>query len=252
MKFYVISIILTAVALFFPVAQKVAAVTEENTITVSLESIETTAEDAGNSSLEPPGGDGGSGGNPRTKEKQAVNQQAKIADNKKIKEIRKEASADNQKSSVSESVSDKTGKAPDSVLMSGNNGTEKGSENGGGNSSKAGTVSGDGNGTKTGTGAGNGSQSGKTYGCVKGKGYKMVSNPKIKLNRAQALTIPSGVRVTVSAAFSANGSLNISGVSGGNAEAQRLVRNAASGIRVNVIDKTITRCNVTIIYTLAE
>ena len=80
----------------------------------------------------------------------------------------------------------------------------------------------------------------------------MVTKPKIKLNRAQTLTIPSGTRVTVSGAFSANGSLNVSGVSGGNAEAQRLARNAASGIKVNVIDKTITKCNVTITYTLAE
>ena len=254
MKFYVISIILTVAVLFVPVVQKAVAGTEDNTIAVSLESIETMPEDGDSSSMEPAGGDGGSGGSPRTEEKQAVSQQEKTVDNTQTKETKKEVSADNKKTSVSESVSDKTGKAPDSVLVSENNRSEKVSENSGGNDGKTGTGSGNGKEAKNGTGdgSGNGSQPGKTYGCVKGKGYKMVANPKIKLNRAQTLTISSGTRVIVSASFTANGSLNISGVSGGNAEAQKLARNAAGGIKVNVIDKTITRCNVTITYTLAE
>ena len=258
MKFYVISIILTVIVLFIPIAQKATADSGDNIIAVSLESVETIAEDEGSGSTEPAGGGGGSGGSPRTEEKQVVQQQEKIKDNKQIKETVKEVSTNNQKSSVSDSVSDKSSKSSDSVSASGNTGSEKGS--GSGTSTGTGTGSGSGtgggtgigSGTGAGTGTGTGSNSGKTYGCVKGKGYKMVVNPKIKLTRAQTLTIPSGTRVSVSASFTANGNLNISGVSGGNAEAQKLARNAASGIRVNVIDKTITKCSVTITYTLAE
>ncbi|MCP1223730.1 hypothetical protein [Sebaldella sp. S0638] len=264
MKFYVISIILTVIVLFIPIAQKAAADSGDNIIAVSLESVETIAEDEGSGSTESAGGGGGSGGSPRTEEKQVVQQQEKIKDNKQIKETVKEVSTNNQKSSVSESVSDKSSKTSDSVSASGNTGSEKGSGSGTSTGTGTGSGSGTGGGTGTGkgtgtgsgtgasTGTGTGSNSGKTYGCVKGKGYKMVSNPKIKLTRAQTLTIPSGTRVSVSASFTANGNLNISGVSGGNAEAQKLARNAASGIRVNVIDKTITKCSVTITYTLAE
>ena len=69
MKFYVISIILTVLALFIPIAQKAAADSGENTIAVSLGNMETISGDEGSSSLEPAGGGGGSGGKPRTEEK---------------------------------------------------------------------------------------------------------------------------------------------------------------------------------------
>ena len=254
MKFYVISIILTVLVLFIPVAQKAVADSGENTIAVSLGNMETISGDEGSSSLEPAGGGGGSGGKPRTEEKQAVKQQEKIVNNTQIKETGKTVSANNQKSSVSETVSDRGNKTPKSALVSSNGSVNSSPEKNSGTGNGTGNGNRNGNGTETGTGNGteNGSQPAKTYGCVKGKGYKMISNPKIKLNKAQTLSIPSGTRVTVSASFTANGSLNISGVSGGNAEAQKLVRNAAGGIRVNVMDKTITKCNVTVIYTLAE
>lgn len=257
MKFYVISIILTVIALFIPVTQKIKADSGENIIAVNLENIETMTEGESSNSMEPPGGGKGSGGGPRTEEKQMIQQHEKIVSNTQIKEVKKVVLTGNQKSSSSETVFDKGSKTSEAVSSSngaGNTASEKSSGNGNGpvNGTGNGNGNGNSNGAGTGTGNGTGSQSGKTYGCVKGKGYKMISSPKIKLNRAQTLTIPSGTRVTVSASFSANGSLNILGVSGGNAEAQKLVRNAAGGIRVNVIDKTITKCNVTVVYTLAE
>lgn len=252
MKFYVISIILTVIVLFIPIAQKVTADFRENTIAVSLESIEAVEEAKGSNSVEPPGDGGGSGGSPRAEEKQAVKQQEKIENETQIINSKKEASVNNQQSTVSEKSSDKGNNSSDiintsaSTVSEKNGGTETGA--GGGNRADSGT------GTGTGSGAdnGNSSKSVKTYGCVKGKGYKMLSKPKIRLNRAQTLTIPSGTKVTVSAFFTENGSLTVTGISGGNSEAQKLVRKAAGEIRVNVIDKTITKCNVTITYTLAE
>ena len=125
MKFYVISIILIVIVLFIPITQKVIADSGENTIAVSLESIETIAEDDSSNSMEPPGDSGGSGGSPRTEEKQAVQKQEKIADNTPVKETKKETSANNQKSSAAEAVSDKGNKTPEPVsTVSGGSGTE--------------------------------------------------------------------------------------------------------------------------------
>ncbi len=259
MKFYVISIILTVIVLFIPVIQPVIASTGEDTIAVSLESPESMDGDdaGGGNGMELPEGGGGSGGIPQTEQKQVTQKREEVT---KSTQVEKSVNS-NKTVSTNESSSN-------AVKSTGSESTgQNNTGNSGGNGGKAGSPGGDrtggtpgGKGKEGGTGSeGSGNnpidpapKTAANYGCVKGKGYKMVSNPKIKLNRAQTLTIPSGTRVTVSAAFSTNGSLNISGVSGGNAEAQRLARNAASGIRVNVIDKTITKCNVTITYTLAE
>ena len=263
MKFYVISIILTVIVLFIPVIQPVIAGTGEDTIAVNLESLETMDGDdaGGGNGIELPEGGGGSGGIPQTEQKQAAQKREEVAKNtqaEKLVNSNKTASTNESSSNMTKSAgSESTGQ--NNAGNSGVNGGRAGSPGGNGT---GGTPGGKGREGGTGSeGLGN-NPIGKNpdpapktttnYGCVNGKGYKMVTKPKIKLNRAQTLTIPSGTRVTVSGAFSANGSLNVSGVSGGNAEAQRLARNAASGIKVNVIDKTITKCSVTITYTLAE
>jgi hypothetical protein len=256
MKFYVISIILTVAMLFIPIIQPAIADTGENTIAVSLESFEEPKGNETDSSneVESSGGGGGSGGSPQTKEEQRNPKQEKTENNVQTKETRNEVS-DNKNKTVStgetSNVSSKTAE-PGTNTGPGNDnpGTDKGKGKGSGD--------GDGNGGKPGGGSpGNGPGSGPgkapaAYGCVKGKGYKMVTNPKIKLNKAQGLQVPSGTKVSVTGSFNAGGSLTITGVSGGNAEAQKLARNAASGVRVNVIDKTITKCSVTITYTLYE
>lgn len=263
MKFYVISIILTVTALFVPVIQPAIAGAGEDTIAVSLESLESMDGDdaGGGNGMELPEGGGGSGGIPQTEQKQAAQKREEVAKNtqaEKLVNSNKTANTNESSSNMTKSAgSESTGQ--DITGNSGVNGGRAGSPGGDGT---GGTPGGKGKEGGTGSKGSGNNPIGKNpdpapktttnYGCVNGKGYKMVTKPKIKLNRAQTLTIPSGTRVTVNGAFSANGSLNVSGVSGGNAEAQRLARNAASGIKVNVIDKTITKCNVTITYTLAE
>ena len=66
MKFYVISIILTVTALFVPVIQPAIAGAGEDTIAVSLESLESMDGDdaGGGNGMELPEGGGGSGGIP--------------------------------------------------------------------------------------------------------------------------------------------------------------------------------------------
>ena len=83
MKFYVISIILTVTALFVPVIQPAIAGAGEDTIAVSLESLESMDGDdaGGGNGMELPEGGGGSGGIPQTEQKQVTQKREEVTKN---------------------------------------------------------------------------------------------------------------------------------------------------------------------------
>ena len=252
MKFYVISIILTVAVLFVPVVQKAVAGTEDNTIAVSLESIETMPEDGDSSSMEPAGGDGGSGGSPRTEEKQVNKEQ-----NESIKNIQTEKSVNNVKTVSSNDKSTNVTKISDDSESNSQIKTKGNNDNniiGNGPDRDTGNENGPGKG-KPGNGPdkelGNPPKAETKqvkYDCVKDRDYKILSNPQIKSTRATQEM--AGTKVNVKLSFNADGSVHILSANGGGSEAQKLAKKAAGGIRVKILNKSVLKCIVNSPYTI--
>lgn len=269
MKFYVISIILNIGILLIPVIQPIAGEIKEEILTVNLENFELSEDDTdtigGNEDMGGSGGDGGSGGSSRKVEKQTALQSLEIAQNMQTKENNskttknsKVRSSDNTEKTTpgldKETKISNSDETSEAAAASAGRGYGKGSGDGTGTGHGKGDGSGIGNGKGKGlgdgAGDGNGSSSKKrSYGCVRGKGYKITSSSKIKRTKANILEIPDGTSVNVSLTFNLNGSVTVHGASGSNnSKAKELAIQAAEKMKITVIDKEIVKCKITNTY----
>ena len=267
MKFYIISLVLNAMLVFVPIHHAITQAEEKTeTINVSLDGEDFLSSEGGS----PGGGYSGSGG---TLSESQNNVETKSTTLESVND--KQTTTKTQQNDV---VSKKDEKTPTALFSKSSEGTAKGSGNnkadsgsgsgsGGGSGNGFGEGSGNGQGSGHGEGSGNGKGSGNgngsgngggqgskppvtntNYACQEGKGYRISYNPTLEMPKAAERLGKTG-SVRVSLTFNSNGSITVTGASGGNDILQSAAKKAAQNIKVTILDPQVTKCKVSKSFT---